>query len=68
MFEVLLTNEEIAIRDEIRQFVRDKVNRNLILKMDSREKEYPYEFIKALGKANLLGLRFPREYGCSGRI
>ncbi len=63
MFEVLLTKEEKTLRDEVRAFVRDKVDRNLIIAMDSREKEYPYEFIKAAGKANLLGLRFPKEFG-----
>jgi alkylation response protein AidB-like acyl-CoA dehydrogenase len=34
--------------------------------MDSKEKEYPYEFIKAAAKENLLGLRFPKEYGGRG--
>jgi hypothetical protein len=39
MFEVLLTDGEKRIRDEVRAFVRDKVDRFLILSMDSREKE-----------------------------
>ncbi len=63
MFDVLLTDEEKAIRDEVRSFVRDKVDRELIIKMDSKEKEYPYEFVKAAGDANLLGLRFEKKYG-----
>ncbi len=66
MFDELLTPEEKAIRDEVRAFVRDKVDRSLILKMDSREKEYPYEFVRAAGEANLLGLRFPEEFGGRG--
>ncbi|MHA1576802.1 MAG: acyl-CoA dehydrogenase family protein [Candidatus Thorarchaeota archaeon] len=66
MFEVLLSDEEKSIRDEIRIFVRDKVDRLLILKMDSKEKEYPYEFVKGLGKANLLGLRFSKKDGGRG--
>ena len=66
MFEVLLTDSEKRIRDEVRAFVRDKVDRSLILSMDSREKEYPYEFVKALGQANLIGLRFPKKYGGRG--
>ncbi|MGV9103345.1 MAG: acyl-CoA dehydrogenase family protein, partial [Candidatus Thorarchaeota archaeon] len=66
MFDVVLTDEEKAVRDEVREFVRDKVDRSLILAMDSKEKEYPYEFIKECGKANLLGLRFPDEYGGRG--
>ena len=66
MFEVLLTPEEKAIRDEVRAFVRDKVDRELILAMDSKQKEYPYEFVKAAGEANLLGLRFPKAFGGRG--
>ncbi|MHA1245750.1 MAG: acyl-CoA dehydrogenase family protein [Candidatus Thorarchaeota archaeon] len=66
MFDVLLSEEEKRIRDEVRTFVRDRVDRSLILKMDGREKEYPYEFVRAAGDANLLGLRFPKEYGGRG--
>jgi len=63
MFDVLLTDDEKKIRDEVRAFVKDKVNRELLIAMDSKEKEYPYEFVKAAAKENLLGLRFPKEYG-----
>ncbi len=63
MFDILLNEDERSIRDEVRRFVRDKVERELILAMDSKSKEYPYEFIKAAAKDNLLGLRFPKEYG-----
>ncbi len=66
MFDILLTKEEREIKREVRAFVRDKVPRELVIGMDSKEKEYPYEFIKAAGKANLLGLRFPKEYGGRG--
>jgi len=66
LFDVILTDEEKAIRSEVREFVRDQVDRSLILAMDSKEKEYPYEFIEAAGNANLLGLRFPDEYGGRG--
>jgi alkylation response protein AidB-like acyl-CoA dehydrogenase len=66
MFDILLTDEEKGIRNEVRAFVRDKVDRELILAMDGKTKEYPYEFIKAAAKENLLGLRFPKEYGGRG--
>jgi alkylation response protein AidB-like acyl-CoA dehydrogenase len=66
MFDVLLSDDEKKLRDEVRAFVRDNVDPNLIVAMDSREKEYPYEFIKAAAKANLLGLRFPKKYGGRG--
>jgi alkylation response protein AidB-like acyl-CoA dehydrogenase len=63
MFDELLTDAEKRIRTEVRTFVRDKVDRELIIAMDSKQKEYPYEFIKAAAKENLLGLRFPVEFG-----
>jgi alkylation response protein AidB-like acyl-CoA dehydrogenase len=66
MFDVLMSDEEKKLRDEVRAFVRDKVDPSLIVAMDSKEKEYPYEFVKAAAKANLLGLRFPKEYGGRG--
>ncbi|MFX0054949.1 MAG: acyl-CoA dehydrogenase family protein [Promethearchaeota archaeon] len=66
MFDILMSDEEKKLRDEVRAFVRDKVDPSLIVAMDSKEKEYPYEFVKAAAKANLLGLRFPEEYGGRG--
>jgi len=66
MFEEVISKDEQGIRDEVRAFVRDKVDRDMIIAMDSKQKEYPYEFIKAAAKENLLGLRFPKEYGGRG--
>lgn len=66
MFDVLLTEDEKKLRDEVRLFVKDKVSPETIIGMDGREKEYPYEFIKTAAKANLLGLRFPKEFGGRG--
>jgi alkylation response protein AidB-like acyl-CoA dehydrogenase len=66
MFDEVLTDEEQRIRNEVRVFVRDKVDRELIIAMDSKKKEYPYEFIKAAAKENLLGMRFPKKYGGRG--
>jgi alkylation response protein AidB-like acyl-CoA dehydrogenase len=66
MFDVLLTEKERQIRDEVRTFVRDKVDSKLIIQMDGNEQEYPYDFIKTASKANLLGLRFPKKYAGRG--
>ncbi len=66
MFDVLLNDDERRLRDEVRTFVRDRVDSRLIIAMDSRQKEYPYEFIKEAASANLLGLRFPPQYGGRG--
>jgi alkylation response protein AidB-like acyl-CoA dehydrogenase len=67
MFDVLLTPNERKIRDEVRTFARDQVDPELIIRMDGNEQEYPYDFIKAVTKANLIGLRFPTKYNGRGQ-
>jgi len=64
--DVLLTAEERAIRNEVREFVRTAVPADLLDRMDRDETTYPREFVEALGQRNLLGLRFPQEYGGRG--
>ncbi len=66
MFEVLLDEEHKAIRDEVRKFIKDEVEPELIINMDSNNQEYPYEFIKKATKKNIIGLRFPKKYGGRG--
>ncbi len=58
---VLLTEEERALRDEVRAFVKNDVSPDFVKKMDRDEVVYPREYVKALGDSNLLGLRFPIE-------
>ncbi len=65
MFEAMLTDEQRALRDEVREFVRI-VPRQLILDMDADRVKYPRDFVREAGRRNLLGLRFPREYGGRG--
>ena len=64
--DILLTPEETALKKEVREFVKREVSSDLIRRMDRDEITYPREFVKALGDANLLGLRFPKEYGGRG--
>ena len=64
--DVLLTEEEKALKQEVRAFVRDEVPPDLLRKMDKDEITYPREYVKALGSRNLLGVRFPKEYGGRG--
>jgi acyl-CoA dehydrogenase len=64
--DVLLTKEEIALKNEVRDFVKNEVSADLVKKMDRDEITYPREYVKALGDRNLLGLRFPKEYGGRG--
>ncbi|NIO16631.1 MAG: acyl-CoA dehydrogenase [Deltaproteobacteria bacterium] len=63
--EVFLTEEEKALKQEVRNFVNG-VPPDLVRAMDRDEVTYPREFVRSLGKQNLLGLRFPREYGGRG--
>lgn len=62
MFEAMLTEEQRALRDEARHFVR-WVPRQLILDMDAERVTYPRAFVREAGRRDLLGLRFPAEYG-----
>ena len=65
MFEAMLTEEQRALRDEVREFVRS-VPRQLILDMDADRVQYPRDFVREAGRRNLLGLRFPPRYGGRG--
>ena len=65
MFEAMLTDEQRVLRDEMREFVR-AVPRQLILDMDADRVKYPRDFVREAGRRNLLGLRFPTEYGGRG--
>lgn len=64
--DILLTPEEISLKQEVRDFVKNSVSPDLIRKMDRDEITYPRDFVKALGERNLLGLRFPKKYGGRG--
>lgn len=63
--DFLSTEEEIKLREEVKDFVRS-VDPELLRKMDRNEIDYPFEFLHEAAKRNLLGLRFPEEYGGRG--
>jgi acyl-CoA dehydrogenase len=66
LYDALLTEQEKALRDEVRKFVRDEVPSELLRAMDRDEIKFPYEFIEKLAKHGLRGLRFPKEWGGRG--
>jgi acyl-CoA dehydrogenase len=66
MYDFLLTPEERALRDEVRQFVRDEITPDFLRAMDKDEIVYPREFVDKLAKHNLRGIRFPKKYGGRG--
>ena len=68
MIETLLTDEQQKLRDEVRAFVREDVPRQLILDMDAGQVTYPRQFLECAAARNLLGLRFPPEYGGRGLV
>jgi len=65
-YESLLTREEREIQAEMRTFVREQVPHELLRALDRDEIQYPRDYVRALGEANLLGLRFAPEYGGRG--
>ena len=66
MFDILLTNEEKKLKEEVKRFVKEEVPSSLIRAMDADEVKYPKEFIEKLAAHNLLGLRFSKEWGGRG--
>jgi len=64
--DILLTDVEKGIKEEVRAFVKQEVPPDLLKKMDRDEITYPREFVEALGERNLLGLRFSTAYGGRG--
>ncbi len=66
MTDILLTEEEIKFREELRAFIAREIDPALVERMDSEKEEYPYEFIRKMGKGGYLGVSFPKEYGGRG--
>jgi alkylation response protein AidB-like acyl-CoA dehydrogenase len=65
MLDHLLSEEQRALREEVRDLVR-WVPRDLILAMDRDEVKFPTEFLAEAGRRNLLGLRYPKRWGGRG--
>jgi alkylation response protein AidB-like acyl-CoA dehydrogenase len=66
MFDYLISKDAKNIKQEVRNFVRDEIPHSLIKQMDKEEIHYPKDYLKKLGEHNLIGLRFPKEYGGRG--
>jgi len=65
MFEVLMTEEQKKLREEVRDLVKS-VPRQMILDMDADKVSFPKEFLIEAGRRSLLGLRFSPQYGGRG--
>ncbi|MFX0002396.1 MAG: acyl-CoA dehydrogenase family protein [Promethearchaeota archaeon] len=66
MYDYLINNENKTFREEVREFVKSSVPPSLLKKMDKDEIQYPSEWLHALAQQNLIGVRFPKEYGGRG--
>jgi alkylation response protein AidB-like acyl-CoA dehydrogenase len=62
---LFLTEEEIELKHEVSKFV-ESIPASLLRQMDQDEIQYPIDYVKDLGSKNLLGVRFPKEYGGRG--
>ncbi len=62
MFDYLLTEEQIKIRNEARDFI-SWVPRQMVLDMDSDKIKFPKEFLQEAGRRHLLGCRYPKKWG-----
>lgn len=65
MFDYLLDEKALKLRDEVRDFVKT-VPRQMILDMDSEKISFPKEFLEECGKRNFFGCRYPVELGGRG--
>ncbi len=59
---MLLSREQLALRDEVRDLVR-WVPRQMILDMDQERLRFPKEFLREAGRRGLMGVRYPRRWG-----
>lgn len=65
MFDFLLNKKQLDIKQEARDLVR-WVPRKMILDMDADQIKFPKEFLQEAGRRNLLGVRYPVEWGGRG--
>ncbi len=66
MLDCLMTPAEKRLREEVRAFVKDDVDKQLLRDMDEDKVRYPREFLEKAAARGLLGLRFPEKYGGRG--
>jgi len=65
MYDFLLSPDALKIRDEARDLVKS-VPRQMLLDMDQDKITFPKEFLQEAGRRNLMGCRYPVEWGGRG--
>ena len=66
MLDCLMTHEEKKLQEEVRAFVKEDIDKQLLRDMDEDKVRYPREFLEKAAARGLLGLRFPEKYGGRG--
>ncbi|MHA1793869.1 MAG: acyl-CoA dehydrogenase family protein [Promethearchaeota archaeon] len=62
----MLPKETIEIKNKVRKFVKERIDPELLKKMDMDEIQFPTEFLTAAAEEKLLGLRFDKKWGGGG--
>lgn len=62
--ESLLSEEEILVRDSVREFVSDQIIP--IIEKYNREGHFPMDLVSKMAELNLFGITLPAKYGCAG--
>jgi butyryl-CoA dehydrogenase len=65
MFDYMMSDAQLALREEVRDLVK-WVPRRMILDMDADRLIFPKEFLAEAGRRNLMGCRYPRQWGGRG--
>lgn len=65
MFDFLMDAEQRKLRDEAREFIR-WVPRQMVLDMDRDVIKFPKEFLREAARRNLMGCRYPKQWGGRG--
>uniref|UniRef100_A0A7C4MNN5 Acyl-CoA dehydrogenase n=1 Tax=Desulfatirhabdium butyrativorans TaxID=340467 RepID=A0A7C4MNN5_9BACT len=65
MYDFLMTDEQKKLRDEVRDFIR-WVPRQMVLDMDKDIIKFPKEFLREAARRNLMGCRYPKQWGGRG--
>ncbi|KJS32750.1 MAG: acyl-CoA dehydrogenase [Desulfatitalea sp. BRH_c12] len=65
MFDCMMSDAQKQLREEARDLVR-WVPRQMILDMDQDKIQFPKEFLQEAGRRNLLGCRYPKQWGGRG--
>ncbi len=66
MYDVLLSKQELELRDIAREFVKDDIPPEMLKDMDQEKITFPHGFHEKVAARGLFGLRFPKEYSGQG--